>query len=173
MNPNGRKRSSGFVLMEVLVALGVLSLAMGLAATAYAHVLQLRGAQDRYRQRLAAADFLLRRIAAEVRPGRAFLPRAGEFAAGEDTLILSTGDAIVVYRAEGGKVERIEIRKDGVARDTLLDAPKVKVSFLAENFEDASGVAARSAIVTAEWDENPIVGISHPTLSLRIAPRCR
>ena len=58
----------------MLVAIGTISLVLAMGAVAFAEVIRLRGAQDRYNRRLMSADFLLRRIARDVRPGRAFLP---------------------------------------------------------------------------------------------------
>jgi prepilin-type N-terminal cleavage/methylation domain-containing protein len=176
----GRRRVSegGFTLIEMLVAIGIVSLVLALGALAFAEVIRLRGAQDRYNLRLTAADFLLRRIARDVRPGRAFLAgadgsafakaTADKFAAGADTMIVSTGEATVVYRASFGKVERIEIRKGKVERGAALDAPGVKVAF---DFEGAPAASARSVVTTAEWTEPPSIGVSRPTLSLRVALR--
>ena len=166
----GRRRVSegGFTLIEMLVAIGIVSLVLALGALAFAEVIRLRGAQDRYNLRLTAADFLLRRIARDVRPGRAFLAGADQFAVGADTMIVSTGGAIVIYRASPGKVERIEIRKDRTERGVALDAPGVKVTF---DFEGAPVASARSVVATAEWTEPPSIGVSRPTLSLRVALR--
>jgi type II secretory pathway pseudopilin PulG len=176
----GRRRGGegGFTLMEVLIALGAMSLALGLGAVAFSDVVRLRGAEDRYQQRLASVDFLLRRIARDVRPGRAFLARAElsgatsgkaeKFAAGADTMIVSTGTGIVVYRAAAGKVERIEVRKDRTERGLVLDAPGVRVAF---DLEGAPAASARSVVTTAEWTEPASIGVSRPTLSLRVALR--
>jgi prepilin-type N-terminal cleavage/methylation domain-containing protein len=161
-------REDGFTLIEMLVAIGIISLVLALGSLAFAEVIRLRGAQDRYNQRLTSADFLLRRIARDVRPGRAFLAGADKFAAGADTMIVSTGDSTVVYRASSGKVERIEIRKDRTERGLALDAPGVKVTF---DLEGAPAASARSVVTTAEWTEPPAIGVSRPTLSLRVALR--
>jgi prepilin-type N-terminal cleavage/methylation domain-containing protein len=168
MNAKRKGRAGGFTLMEMLISIGVISLVLSLGALAFAEVVRLRGAQDRYKQRLTAADFLLRRIARDVRPGRAFLSGVEKFAAGADTMIVSTGDSTVVYRATSGKVERIEIRKDRTERGLALDAPGVRVSF---DFEGARAASARSVVTNAEWTEPPSIGVSRPTLSLRLALR--
>jgi hypothetical protein len=162
----------------MLVATGTISLVLALGALAFSEVIRLRGAQDRYNQRLVSADFCLRRIARDVRPGRAFLPgadlpaatsaKAETFAAGVDTMIVSTGASTVVYHASSGKVERIEIRKDRAERGLVLDAPGVKVTF---DFEGAPVTSAGSVVTTAEWTEPPSIGVSRPTLSLRVALR--
>jgi hypothetical protein len=154
--------------MEVLMSLGIISLVLSLGALAFSEVVRLRGAQDRYKQRIAATDFLLRHIARDVRPGRAFLSGVDGFTAGADTMIVSTGDSTVVYRASAGKVERIEIRKDRTERGVALDAPGVKISF---DLEGAPVASARSVVTTAEWSEPPSIGVSRPTLSLRLALR--
>jgi len=171
-------RDGGFTLIEMLVSIGTISLVLAMGALAFTEVIHLRGAQDRYNRRLMSADFLLRRLASDVRSGRAFLadtdlptaaPSKGErFAAGADTMIVSTGASTVVYRASSGKVERIEIRKGGTERGLALDAPGVKVTF---DFESAPVTSARSVVTTAEWTELPTIGVSRPTLSLRIALR--
>jgi prepilin-type N-terminal cleavage/methylation domain-containing protein len=170
MNPRRQEREAGFTLIEVLVAIWVVSLLLGLSAAALAEVARLRADQERYNQRLAAADHLLRRIARDVRPGRAFLPTAGEFTADCSTMIVSTGAVTVVYHADPRRTERIELRKDGMTRAVVLNAPGVRVSF---DFEGAPVPLARSVIATAEWAERPAIGVSHPTLSLRVALRSR
>jgi hypothetical protein len=168
----------GFTLMELAVTVGITSIVLGLGTLALTDVLRLRGAQDRYNRRVASVDFLLRRIARDVRPGRAFLEsgylssktraKAEKFAAGPDSLIVSTGAGVVVYRASAGKVERIEIGGDRTERGLALDAPGVKVTF---DLEGATAASARSVVTTAEWAEPPAIGVSRPTLSLRLALR--
>jgi len=159
----------GFTLMEVMVAVGIMSVALALGAVAFAEVLRLRTAQGRYQERLAAADFLLRRFERDVRAGSAFSPAAGGFVAGAQTAIVSTAGGAVVYRAAAGKVERIELGGDGTKkRDVLIHSPGLKVSF---DLEGAPAASARSAVATVEWIEPPAIGVSRPTLSLRVALR--
>jgi hypothetical protein len=164
--------------VEVLIALGIISVVLGFGAVVFSEVARLRGAQDRYNRRLASVDFLLRRIARDVRTGEEFLAgaeasgsgrrKAEKFAAGAATMIVSIGEETVIYRASAGKLERIEIRRGGIERGVVLDAPGVRVSF---KLEGASAASARSVVTTAEWSEPPSIGVSRPTLSLRVALR--
>jgi len=164
---NQSRLGEGFTLIEVIVSIGLITTALGLGAMCFAEVVRLRGAQERYTQRLNAADFLLRRVADDVRSAGAFLPSAGEFSADARTLILSGNDGPVVYHATERGVERVELRPGRAVRALLMDAAGIEARF---DIEGNPG-AARSVITTAEWNEPAKIGVSRPTLSLRVALR--
>ena len=163
-----RRRDGAIALAELLVCLGMISLVLGLGGVCFVEVIRLRGAQERYHQRLDAADYLLRRIARDVRAARGFADSAGEFRAGEATLIIRIQDGCIVYRSDEGKVERIELFGASTHRVVVVDAPGVAVRF---DHEEVPAAVARSVVTTAEWDEPPKIGVSHPALSLRVACR--
>ena len=163
-----RRRDGAIALAELLVCLGMISLVLGLGGVCFVEVIRLSGAQERYNQRLDASDYLLRRVARDVRAASGFADSAGEFRAGEATLIIRTQDGCIVYRSDEGKVERIELFGASVHRVVVVDAPGVAVHF---DHERVPPGEARSVVTTAEWEEPPKIGVSHPVLSLRVACR--
>jgi hypothetical protein len=153
----------------LLITLGMIAVVLGTTAIVYAEVLRLRGTQERYGRRADAADFLLRRVESDVRPGRAFLKSDGAFSSGDDTLVLSRGQAVIVYHRTGSRVERIERTGGKLDHQVVFDSSGAQVHFALEG----DPATARTVVTTVEWDESPKIGISHPTVSLRTALRNR
>ncbi len=161
---------AGWVLAEMLVCMGITGVVLGLGGIVFAQVIRLKGAQDRYYWRLDASDYLLRRIARDVRSAKSFAASAAEFRAGDTTLILVTDAGKTVYTAGERGVERIELSSGRSHRLVVFDAPGVGVHF---DFEGAAADTARATVTTVEWREPPKIGVSRPTLSLRVALRNR
>ena len=162
------RRMRALTLAELLVCLGMMSVVLGVGGLCFAQVVRLRGAQERYNARLDATDYLFRRVAKDVRAARGFAGSAGEFKSDNDTLILRAGDGHVIYQHNEAGVERIALFKDRTNRIAAMAAVGVSVWF---DFEGVPPNQARSVVITAEWDEPPKIGISHPMLSLRVACR--
>lgn len=160
----------GFTLPEVIVAMGIMSVSFTLGAVYFHETLQLRGAHERYLARQNAAEFLLRGLANDVRAARGFAASQASAGAAEDAGVLALRAATgrIVYRAGGGRVARFETTASGIEKTVMLDMPEMRVRF---DFEGAPPDKARTAVVTVEWDESPRVGIEHPILSVRLAPR--
>jgi len=163
-----RRDETAFTLIEVLVAIGIIGTILGICGVCFAEIVRLRGAQDRYYGRLDAADYLLRKIERDVRAATGFAGSAGDFEAGERTLVLLTPAGSVVFHASEKGVERIERAADGERRDVLVPSKRLGVKF---SFEGESPAEARSVATTVVWDEHPRIGVSRPTLSLRVALR--
>jgi len=155
-------------LVEVAVALGLISLIMGLGALLFNRVVRLYGAHGAYCRRLDAADCVLRNVAGDVRDARAFLASTASWTADAQTLILDTAEGQVVYQAAEGVVRRTALAEGRSSSSTMLADPDMQVRFATEAPAPAE---ARSAVVTVSWREPPSVGISNPTLSLRVALR--
>ncbi|MFH1604671.1 MAG: prepilin-type N-terminal cleavage/methylation domain-containing protein [Pseudomonadota bacterium] len=171
------RRMRALTLVELLVCLGIMSVVLGVGGLCFAQVVRLRGAQERYNYRLDATDYLLRQVAKDVRAARGFAvsvasaakaASADEFKSDNRTLILRMADGHVIYQHNEAGVERIALFKDRAHRIAAMAAVGVSVRF---DFEGLSPNEARSVVTTAEWDEPPKIGISHPMLSLRVACR--
>jgi len=165
-----RRSGSGLTLAEVLVTLGIMGTVLGLGAMVFAQVIRLKAAQDRYYRRLDASDYLLRRIAEDVRSAAGFATASDGYQASETTLILITEKGKTIYTPGEAGLQRIELAGDVSHGVPVFDAPGVRVRFA---LEGASPEEARSVVTTLEWEEPPKVGISRPTLSLRAALRSR
>lgn len=159
-----RRRDSGITLMELLLCIGIMATVLGAAGIAFSQTLRLRGMHSAYGRRLAAAEFLLRRVSRDARAAVSAPAEEGAYSAGSGTLILRSVST-VVYRTTESGVERLEI-SDGTGTRTapILDADGLRVSF---DREERAG-EVRSVVVSVEWDEPAAVGISQPALSLRI-----
>ena len=168
MMPHRVRGAAGFTLIEMLVTIGITASILTLGGICFAEIIRLRGAQNRYFVRLQAADHLLRRIERDVRAAHAFAGSAGEFDAGDHTLIVVSHDGTIVYRWEQDRMVRVVRRGDGSHRSVVTIVPGMTVGF---DLEAASPAQAHSVVTTVEWDEHPKIGVSHPILSLRVALR--
>jgi type II secretory pathway component PulJ len=165
-----RRRTRGFTLLETMIFVSLLLSILSLGAICFVEVIRLRGAQERYQQRMDTADYLLRRVAKDVRAARAFRDSAAEFRSDRSTLILDSGPATVIYRAGRKGVERIELATGARQTALVTQTPRLQVSF---DLEAVTPASARWAATTIAWDEPPLIGVSHPMLSLRTALRNR
>ena len=165
-----RRREAGMTLAETMIFVGLLVTILSLGAICFTEAMRLRGAQERYQQRLDMADNLLRRVAKDVRAARAFRDSAAEFRSDRDTLILDSGPATVIYHAGPKGVERVELAAGARQTTLVTQTPRLQVSF---DLEAAPPASARWAMTTVAWDEPPQIGVSHPMLSLRTALRNR
>jgi hypothetical protein len=155
-------------MSETIVFISLLSTILALGAVCFSEVVRLRGAQERYQQRLDRADFILRRVAKDVRAARAFLDSAAEFRSDRNTLILDSGPMAVVYHVSRKGLERIELASPARRTSVMAETGRLAVSF---DVEPRQTGEARCAVTTITWDEPPAIGISHPALSLRTAIR--
>lgn len=144
-------------LMELIICVGIIGVLISLATMAFAEVFRTRGAVDRYSARASAAEWLLRKVAADVRAARGI-----EAGATSDTMKLTTDAGVVTWHAENGRVERTDSAVDR-APAVVCRTPGLRVRFDVE--------AARAVVTTVEWEESPRVGVSHPVLSQRAAGR--
>ena len=171
-----RASRSAVTLMEVLACLGILAMILSAAGVGFSEIVCLRGAHGRYQQRVKKAEYLLRAIERDVRKARGFADSLGEFQSGEDTLILKVGEGHIVYRTEPStdgdktlcRVERTEFLGGKSTRQVIVPPSRLQVRF---TLEDAPPSRIRCVVTTMDWDEHPKIGISKPTLSLRLAPR--
>ena len=163
-----RRRTGGLTLIETMIFVALLVTILSLGAICFVEVMRLRGAQERYQQRLDGADYLLRRVAKDIRAARAFRDSAAEFRSDRSTLILDSGLATVIYHAGRKGVERIELATGARQTTLVTQTPRLQVSF---DLEAAAPSSARWAVTTVAWDEPPLIGVSHPMLSLRTALR--
>jgi len=160
---------TAFTLVELMLCIFITGVILSLAGVVFARVVRLRGAEERYAGRLDAADFLLQRIARDVRAARAFHAAEGADRAGPNTLILDAPPRRIVYRVVRGGVDRVET---GGAREECVRLVTLPAA-ITFDWEGADPEQARAVAATVEWDEPPAVGVSHPTLSLRTALRNR
>jgi len=166
-----RKRTPcGIALAEMLVCIAVVGLLSSLTTVCYIEMIRLRGARERYDARRLAAEYFLRRFAGDVRPGRAFLKRYGEYAAGPHTLIIARDRGVVAYHISGAGVTRLDTTSGRKREEMILPARKFDAWF---DLEGRDPAAAPSAVLTIAWKEPAKTGISRPVLSLRIALRNR
>ena len=168
MNRTMRTRERAFTLAELLVCLGMIAMILAASGMCFAQVVRLRGAHERYSNWLASTDYLLRRIARDVREAQGFVASAGEFKAGEACVILRVHDGFVVYQVKETGVARTQIGPQETRSVTVMDNPVLRVRF---DFEGAAPTDARSMVTTVAWEEHPRIGISRPMLSLRVACR--
>ena len=168
MNRSERMRARAFTLAELLVCMGMIAMILATSGMCFAQVVRLRGAHERYSNRLASADYLLRGIARDVRQAQGFVASAGKLRAGADCVILRVDDGFVVYQAKDNSVERTEIGPQETRTALVVDNPLLRVRF---DFEGRAPLDARSVVTTVEWVEHPRIGISRPMLSLRVACR--
>jgi len=168
MNRSRRIRPRAFTLAELLVCLGMIAMILAASGMCFAQVVRLRGAHERYSNRLASADYLLRRIARDVREAQGFVASAGGFKAAEDCVILRVRDGFVVYQVKENGVERTQISPQETRGVMVMDNPVLRVRF---GFEGIQPADARSMATTVEWEEHPRIGISRPMLSLRVTCR--
>jgi len=148
----------GLTLIELIISIGITGVVIALTTAAFAETVRTRGALDRYLERAGAAEWLLRKVADDVRRARAI-----EDGSASDTLRLATASGTITWRATDGRVERADSAADR-APVTVCRTPGLRVTFQRED--------ARAVIATVEWDESPRVGISHPILSRRAVRRC-
>jgi len=160
MIKTGTVSRKGFTLIEMLSTLAVTATVLTLGGLCFAEVVRLRGAQDRYRQRVKAADFFLRAVERDVRASKGFSATCDA-----ETLTLITDQASTIYKCEPGRVWRTG--PDG-RRDVFVSAKRLVFRF---DYDHDAVRDARSVTATTEWDEDPRIGISHPMLSLRTALR--
>ena len=160
----GNRSGRGFTLIEMLVSIGIVNIILVLGGLCFAEIVRMRGARDRYYERLAAAQHVLRLVERDVKGARAIAD------ADENKLILRRETGEVVYLAKDGEVRRIEKASDKTRDEIVANAPRLRVRF---DLEGQSPSDARTVATTIEWEENPQIGISHPTLSLRVALRER
>ena len=176
MRRASEKTRSAFTLIEILVCIGIIAMVLSAAGVAFAEIVRLRGAHDRYRQRAKTAEYLLRSIERDVRNAKGIGDSREELQSGEDTLILNVESGEIVYRIESlsesdetlYRVERIEFLGGQTKRQTLVPPSPLRMRFA---LEEAAGSQVRSVVTTIDWQEHPKIGISRPTLSLRIVPR--
>jgi prepilin-type N-terminal cleavage/methylation domain-containing protein len=147
----------GFTLAELLIAMVITSLALGIATTIFVSAMRLRADGQRYAGHMAEASYLLRNLAHDVRSARGFQTWVEDDA---ETLALNL-DGLVVYRATPEGVERVV----GDAHTTILKSKIFSVKF---DLDNPSPDAARTVLITVQWDEPKLM---HPVLSLRLAPR--
>ena len=165
---NTRSARRGFTLIEVLTVIALLTIILGIGAIAYHDVMSLSSAQGRYRQRLASAEYFLRRFAQDVRNAKA-IEAPGLFTE-EPTLLLGMPDRTrVAYFMEGHTLQRLSTGGYPEQKMPLLSDPGMAVQFDIELVR----WQARAVVATVEWEENPRIGVSHPILSLRVALRGR
>ena len=170
MNRRMKPDAAALTLMETLISIGIINMILLMSGVCFAEIIRLRGAQNRYNERLLKADYLLRRVERDVRSARAFPASVGQVRAGEKSLILKTAGGEVLYRVENDKVRRTE-HKGGRSRDeVIVEKPGLDIRF---DFDGSSPDVSRSVVTTVAWDEHPKIGISRPTLSLRVALRHR
>ena len=163
-------RSRGMTLMEVVICIALLGVIISLVASIGVQARRLRAAYDAHAQRLDAVDYFFARLAADVRPCRGFADSAGTWRSDAGTLILRTAAGAVVYCAGESGVDRVELASGGKPESVrVLEAEGVKVSFIAEG----AAASARSVVTTAEWTEPAKLGMTNPTLSLRLTARNR
>jgi len=163
-----RHRASAIALAEMRFCIGLLAMITSIAGVCYAEMIRMRGAQERYETRLMAADLLLRRIAADVREGTAFLHDTKQESPDEQTLTIAKPAGIVEYRVTAHGVERAVRREDETSTALFLPASQLRVEF---DFETPHPSDARSVVTTVSWPEPPKIGISESVLSLRVALR--
>lgn len=150
-------RRRAVTLMELVICVGIIGVIIALAGMAFAEVLRTRGAVDRYTARAEAAQWLLRKVTADVRQARGI--EAGK---SPDTLKLTTATGVITWHAENGRIERADSAVDR-APVPVCRTPGLRVRFDVES--------ARAVVTTVEWEESPRVGLSHPVLSQRAARR--
>ena len=163
---NTRSARRGFTLIEVLTVIALLTIILGIGAIAYHDVMSLSSAQGRYRQRLASAEYFLRRFAQDVRNAKAIeepTPAQGTPA----LLLVMPEGARVAYFMEGHTLQRLSTGGYPEQKMPLLSDPGMAVQFDIELVH----WQARAVVATVEWEENPRIGVSHPILSLRITLR--
>jgi len=154
----------GFTLIELLISIGIINIILVMGGLCFAEIVRMRGARDRYYERLAAAQHVLHLVERDVKG-------AGEIADGDESrLILRRETSEVVYLAKDGEVRRIEKAADKTRDEIVAAVPRLRVRF---DLEGQSPPDARTVATTIEWEENPQIGISRPTLSLRVALRER
>jgi len=168
MNRSKRMNARAFTLVELLVCIGMIAMILAASGMCFAQVVRLRGAHERYSNRMASADYLLRRIARDVREAQGFAASAGEFKAGEACVILRVHDGFVVYQVKETGVARTQIGPQETRGVMVMDNPVLRVRF---GFEGTAPADARSVVTTIDWEEHPRIGISRPMLSLRVACR--
>ena len=168
MNRSRRMRARAFTLAELIVCMGMIAMILAASGMCFAQVVRLRGAHERYSNRLASTDYLLRRIARDVREAQGFAASAEGFKAAEDCAILRVHDGFVVYQVEENGVERTQISPQETHSVMVMGNPVLRVRF---GFEGATPPDARSMVTTIEWEEHPRIGISRPMLSLRVTCR--
>ena len=174
--PVRRASHAAVTLMEVLACLGILAMILSAAGVGFSEIVCLRGAHGRYQQRVKKAEYLLRAIERDVRKARGFADSLGEFQSDGDTLILKVGEGHIVYRIESStdgdkalhRVERTEFSGGKSTRQVIVPPSRLRVRF---NIEDAPSSRIRCVVTTIDWEEHPKIGVSKPTLSLRLAPR--
>jgi prepilin-type N-terminal cleavage/methylation domain-containing protein len=150
-----RAPQRGLTLMELIICVAIVGVLIALATVAFAEVFRTRGATDRYSARAHTAEWLLRKVADDVRAARGI-----EAGAAPDSLKVITDAGVVTWRAAKGRIERADA---GAAPVALCNAPGLRLRF------DIEG--PRTVVATIEWEESPRVGVSHPTLSRRATGR--
>jgi prepilin-type N-terminal cleavage/methylation domain-containing protein len=153
----------GFALIEVLVALMLLTVILGIGAIAYRDVMSLSRDQGRYQQRRASAEYFLSQFAKDVRGAQAIEQATTQsLRTSELTLKLPDG-AEVAYSPQGRALQRVVMSPSAKDQPMLMISdPGMTVRF---------DVEPRSVVATVEWEEPPQIGVSHPILSLRVALR--
>ena len=160
----GFRRDRGFLLFELMIAIGIFTVILSIVGVCVVKVMRMDRRKQAYSERLAAAEHVLRLLADDVRKSSGFIPGGSS-----DTLILTQPNRrIVAYKYSADGMERIEGDLEGSRAEIAARLGSVKVSF---DFEGAEPAAARSVLMTAEWDEAPGIGLTHPMLCRRIALR--
>ena len=170
MTPFQKRTPRAIALAEMLVCIAVVGLLSSLTTVCYTEMIRLRAGQQRYDARRLAAEYFLRRFANDIRPGRAFLKRYGEYSAGTHTLIIARDSGVVAYHISDSGVTRLDTTSGKKREEMILPPQKLDAWFDLEGREPAS---APSAVLTIAWKEPAKIGISRPVLSLRVTLRNR
>ncbi len=117
----GMRVRCGVTLAEVLVCISLMGVAMTMATVYFHQAMHLEFLEDQHHRHSRQCATFLREFGREVRAARGFAAQEGEYRSGESVLILRRDDGVTVLMAEGGRVDRIRIGKDGTERVTLLD----------------------------------------------------
>jgi len=173
MRRGGTRARFGTTIAEVLVAIGLMGVALTVAAVYFHEAMHLELLEEQYHRHSRQCAWFFREFGREVRAARGFAAHEGGHHSGERVLILRRDDGVTVLAAEAGRVDRIRIGKDGAERVTLLDLKDLKEAVVAFDFEGATPQDARAVVVTVRWQEHHDSPVKDPVLSLRAAPRRR
>ena len=169
MTRGRHNRQRAMVLMEVLVCIALIAIVLSLLGTITVRVQRLRAAHDGYLARLDAADHFLTRLRCDVRGCAGVAPTHVAGIGRDRQLHLKTRHGKILYVATDDGVHRTETAQGRVEQAQVLDAAGLRVSFRIES----GASAATSVVTTVQWREPPMLGVTQPTLSVRLTPRNR